>query len=422
MNDNNSDSDSDSDSDNDNDDHQLQEEEEEGDFVVDELIPILQRKDEFSMRTRNKINELAREFLSELGNDIHDMICDNNDTFENENYRGLDSDRDTEAEIEISIRFFPDLLSITQTETALYPIQLLAFTCNDDWFMSNLKAVSFIPLVVRLAIEFSLFEDELRGGLLIKDESGYNVLEHLSFTDMVGNDMERYELIDDAYLNVMIQLRHMGLFKKDDILSYDLLMNLCNESVFPRKRFQFLVEWDPTLLLIQTDEDDGCLPLHRAAIMSSTIQAFQTVFDNCIRYYPKKIGISLLFTKNNKGKTPIQIAFRKTKLRDKVMTVIEDTIIRYSSFSENNNTSINIVEALVMAAIDENIHLDCVYFLLRRQPDVLVKLLSSTPAPAGVAVGSNDEDDDDDDDDDEDDGGGDERNDRNIYSNKKRKR
>jgi hypothetical protein len=57
------------------------------------------------------------------------------------------------------------------------------------------------------------------------------------------------------------------------------------------------------------------------------------------------------------------------------MTVIEDTLTRSSSSSsslDKNNTSINTVEALVMAAIDENIHLDCVYFLLRRQPDVLV--------------------------------------------------
>jgi hypothetical protein len=43
-----------------------------------------------------------------------------------------------------------------------------------------------------------------------------------------------------------------------------------------------------------------------------------------------------------------------------------------------------------MAAIDEHIHLDCVYFLIRRQPDVLQNLLSSTPTPpAKVAVEPN---------------------------------
>jgi hypothetical protein len=39
-----------------------------------------------------------------------------------------------------------------------------------------------------------------------------------------------------------------------------------------------------------------------------------------------------------------------------------------------------------MAAIDKSIHLDCVYFLLRRQPDLLVKLLPSLASTTPVAV------------------------------------
>jgi hypothetical protein len=35
------------------------------------------------------------------------------------------------------------------------------------------------------------------------------------------------------------------------------------------------------------------------------------------------------------------------------------------------------IDALITAAIDKNIHLDCVYFLLRREPDILQKLLLS---------------------------------------------
>jgi hypothetical protein len=40
-----------------------------------------------------------------------------------------------------------------------------------------------------------------------------------------------------------------------------------------------------------------------------------------------------------------------------------------------------------MAAIDEDAHLDFVYFLMRRQPDLLLKLLPQSPASASV-VGS----------------------------------
>ena len=54
------------------------------------------------------------------------------------------------------------------------------------------------------------------------------------------------------------------------------------------------------------------------------------------------------------------------------MKIVGDTLTRYL-----DTTPINVEGALLSAAIDENIHLDSVYFLLRRQPDVLVKLLSS---------------------------------------------
>ena len=60
----------------------------------------------------------------------------------------------------------------------------------------------------------------------------------------------------------------------------------------------------------------------------------------------------------------------------------------------NDEAPIHITEALVIAAIDENIHLDCAYFLLRREPDVLQKLLQSTPAAAGSSYNHDGDDDD----------------------------
>ena len=425
---NDSESDSGSDSDDDHDDRYYDE------IIVDKLIPILQRKGEFSLRSRNKINELARQFLKNLGNDIHDMLCE--DDVEADDYFGLDSNRDTEAEIETALRFFPELLSRTKKAThgyRFYPIDLLAYTrSGNNIGKCNLKAVSFVPLVVRLAIEFDLFEEHERGGLLLEDRYVDNMLKFLSSTNnMVVSDQDNHEPIDDAHLNVMVQLRQMGHFQKEDIYIHGLLMRMCYRSIFPRKRFQFLVEWYP-IALVRPDES-GYVPLHRVALMTSSIQAFQAVFEYGIRYYPKKKGISLLFMKNCFGKTPIQIAFhKKRKLRDKIMTVIEDTLTRYSSFLDNNDISINTVEALVMAAIDENIHLDCVYFLLRRQPDVLVELLSSTPTPgeAVVSNNNNNSNNNNEDDDNDYDDGGDERNDgnndilvrRTLSSNKKRKR
>merc|ERR1712161_94444 len=75
------------------------------------------------------------------------------------------------------------------------------------------------------------------------------------------------------------------------------------------------------------------------------------------------------------------------------MTIVEDTL-------NNSVIPLNIIEAEVIAAIDENVHLDCVYFLFRREPHVWVRLLS------GPGNNNNNDDDgggDDDSDDDEND-------------------
>ncbi|OEU14512.1 hypothetical protein FRACYDRAFT_269597 [Fragilariopsis cylindrus CCMP1102] len=74
------------------------------------------------------------------------------------------------------------------------------------------------------------------------------------------------------------------------------------------------------------------------------------------------------------------------------MDIIEETLLDFQrrSDDDNNNGSYNIVDALVTAAIDEDIHLDCVYFLLRRHPDVLHKLLlsSTSSLSSSVATGA----------------------------------
>jgi hypothetical protein len=150
--------------------------------------------------------------------------------------------------------------------------------------------------------------------------------------------------------------------------------------------------------LIQPDAH-GSLPLHEAT-ENSSIQGFKMVFGYGIRYYPEKKGISILFKKKDSinGDTPFQLACGNFGYEE-VMKILEDTLSTRLALT----TPINVEEALIMAAIDENIHLDCVYFLERRQPDILQKLLSqsspSTPVDSSSNIdNSNNRDDDDNDD------------------------
>jgi hypothetical protein len=56
------------------------------------IISVLEQKEKFPLRNinRNKIDGLIQKFLEELGEDVHEIMC-NNDAV---NYRGLDSDRE----------------------------------------------------------------------------------------------------------------------------------------------------------------------------------------------------------------------------------------------------------------------------------------------------------------------------------------
>jgi hypothetical protein len=141
-------------------------------------------------QTRNKTDEIVEKFLQDLEDDIHDMLCDINIDSEADNYHGLDIDRDTDEEIETSIRFFPEVLSrrsqlvwdheedeFVEGEgegegEGDYPIQHLSFLRNEyGCWRCNVEAVSFIPVVARLAIELGLFEEEERGGLFLNNEN-----------------------------------------------------------------------------------------------------------------------------------------------------------------------------------------------------------------------------------------------------------
>eukprot|EP00751_Fragilariopsis_kerguelensis_P013342 CAMPEP_0170760910 /NCGR_PEP_ID=MMETSP0733-20121128/1846_1 /TAXON_ID=186038 /ORGANISM="Fragilariopsis kerguelensis, Strain L26-C5" /LENGTH=140 /DNA_ID=CAMNT_0011100771 /DNA_START=35 /DNA_END=457 /DNA_ORIENTATION=- len=101
------------------------------------LTSLLKRKKELPLRTRNTLNGLVKELLSRTKDEIHEMLCDQNE----ENYQGLDSDRDTEAEVETALRFFPEVISLrTENSGNEYPIQRL---CRFSNYKCNVKAASF---------------------------------------------------------------------------------------------------------------------------------------------------------------------------------------------------------------------------------------------------------------------------------------
>jgi hypothetical protein len=87
------------------------------------------------------------------------------------------------------------------------------------------------------------------------------------------------------------------------------------------------------------------------AAQYATIRGCRSVFETGIRYFPKKKGINLLFRKDDNDNTPFRRACEQLGYKE-VMKVIEDTLTpSSSSTSDNNIPQLNIMEALIMAAL-----------------------------------------------------------------------
>lgn len=193
------------------------------------------------------------------------------------------------------------------------------------------------------------------------------------------------------------ELKQMDALIKEDIFDSELIVHHLfygmREGVgkfLVEKRFEFLVDWDPYALLHRNKI--GNLPLHYAAWkMHADQDIFRKVFEIGMQIFPKKRGILLLFTEQKYGdKTPLDESFRKeqevyrlepeeaSKSRRENKREILSTVI---VLSRNAAVPIDTEQVLLLVATDKLIHFDCVYFLLRREPDAIIKLLSA-PSPA----------------------------------------
>ena len=365
------------------------------------VLECLLRKEHLPCRQRNKIDEMVNEFCVNMNDDVHEMITDQHTGYLED---GLDSKRDTYDEVETLLRIFPDQIKRRKTlkyddeeeewidvdakEEGIYPIHCLTVARNSFGYeVSNKKSIPFVHLFAQLAIEFKLFEEDQRGGLLIKDiNSGCNVIEQLVYSDVhqgYQSDGTRSEYsccLDKIRTCEFNRLRQTSLLVVEDIREYILLDRLCDHVYFPKTSARFLIEWYPACLVQSGITGFGPAPLYRVACRGS-LEAFRLLFKYFIRYYPFKKGILHLFQNMHtwgiaEQRTPLQIACGtpcNPSKRKKYMDVVEDVLSQYSG-----STPINATDAIIAAAIDPSIHLDGLFFLMRRQPDALISMIKST--------------------------------------------
>ena len=80
-----------------------------------------------------------------------------------------------------------------------------------------------------------------------------------------------------------------------------------------------------------------------------------------------------MFSIDNDGGTPFQFACN-TLTRAKVMEVVDDILVWYTTNNEPLTTNNN-GNAMLVAAIDDTINLDGLYFSIRRKPATMLGML-----------------------------------------------
>ncbi|OEU21508.1 hypothetical protein FRACYDRAFT_235135 [Fragilariopsis cylindrus CCMP1102] len=315
-------------------------------LLLEDAVAVEEEEEDEEKITPSKFSRKIKHFLLDLLN--HQLYDDWDD------YRGLDCDRDTEHELENVLRIYPDVLKYSPE----------IFGCH------SIKYATFIPMVAQLRMEFSKNLDRR--------------VEYLGFPRALISLVSRrpgkqddHQLLDHRIATTMKRLKVMGLFKKGDIENQQLLhfFAICvgdDANSFSSEVFQFLVTWDPVQLITANDDHTRQLPLHHAAYHCS-LDYFQAVFEAGLRYFPRKMGIYILFQKRRWRYTPFDRACWRYG-REKVLKVIESTLIKCSA------NPYDTAEVLFIAATNEDISIDGIYFLLRRTPDVVQKLSRSNIA------------------------------------------
>jgi hypothetical protein len=364
-------------------------------------LSILEQKPKFPFLVREKINRLAEELfggteqgIRRIAHEIKQGVRRNRMVYgslnhEDEHFWGftisniflngvregvrdlffaLDSDRDTEEEVELAIRFFPRELTrqTSSWNTREYPIISMQHNAGDIGRLRNTKTIPFVPLLARLGNEIGEMCEEERGGLVANHST--NGLLRLMLSSSPGAGPEHNQVVDDCCLGVLKRLREMNIFRKHDIQKYQLVHCLCKQPVFARMRFQYLCDWDP-MSLVRANHYAG-QPLNVAAIFS-TLESFRIVFETGIRKLSIEKGICMLFRKSSLRKTigfenctPFQNACKRFGVED-VVRVVQHTIADY--WDNEYDTK----RTLIVACTDRTIHLDAVYFLLHMNPNVL---------------------------------------------------
>jgi hypothetical protein len=234
---------------------------------TESLLRLLLIEKNFSPELRGAINDKAKNLLKDLTVDVVDFC----------RYE-LDEVKHSEDDIRTLVQCVPTALS-DEEEYGFIPI-LAAIYRN----VRGATTYSFLPVLAEEGIKHNVGGEGMRGGLLCIDVVGKSVLHSLSCCG---------RLEDSRCLDAIKRLREMGLFSKGDIKEYNLLWDSCRCGC--PKRFNYFVDWDPSLLKesVAFGQKQSLLNLV-AEYGPGGGRVFQVALGASLRHYPHELGLLLL--------------------------------------------------------------------------------------------------------------------------------
>jgi len=320
---------------------------------TEKLLSILLIEKQLSADMRLRVEAHALVMIQNLATDAGNFL-----------HQALDADQHTEDEVKTLINVLPSALS-----------QLRDYEIEDDgnvepidreewlpiqgaaWQLDGRNSMAFIALLAEEGEKFGVGGEGQRGGLLLKDyPNGGNVLQNLA---------KAFSIDNATSLDALKRLRQNDLLTKEDIRQYNLLWWSCKPKA--KETFEYLVDWDPEAL--KEYKFEGNRFLHAFIGGLWPIDSFAMVFKFGMKYYPEELGF--LFRKNSDGDTACKLVFDEYG-KEKAWGVIEKCFDETRDVNKmiKMNPMTNLYP-FILAAGDKTGDVNTLYYLLRRNPEVL---------------------------------------------------
>ena len=365
------------------------------DLIIDHVHELPNKlRPAIAKASEKKVNSPALEFINDffitvvfffMGRSlVHRSINMEERRFSLREWHGLDSEIDTEEEAEVLIRLFPNVFHIKLITTPNIDL------CPLTLFFSSTKAVSFIPIFVKLGVEMglkrALMPPESIRRLPLDDDDAVLLISQQLLVNRSGYkfslgvfDEQASDSLDEKSLEALIQMRKYGLIQDGEVYKLIIWLLVSADEVpgsFIEPRLKLLIGWNPSVLR-ECGKGDPNL-LHEfldyytsdedpVTIRKNIQRLFRLVFGLGMTHFPLDFGF--IFYKDNYYDYNNACTLPGTTRV--IPKIIEEELLRILR-DPNNNISIS--DLVLSAATNEDISLDGLYTLIRSNPNAALML------------------------------------------------